>query len=237
MKAHSSENIIVGDAQNTALSGFIHDQFRAMVLSPHYTCVGAKSSFNRNAYQFGLYEDIGSDASTQFLLRDLDKFINVYQQNADFPSTFVASFKTATITSELQFETAIWQQLQKLQILDCLSEWDTAFSDNPESPHFSFSLFKKGFFVVGLHPMSSRWARRFAWPTLVFNSQEQFEQLKDEGTYEKMETVNRRRDEKLQGSINPNIADFGTASEARQYSGRHVEKEWKCPFHRNPPMH
>ena len=233
MKVYSSQNIIIDDAQNIALSEFIHSQFRAMVLSPHYTCVGAKAAFNRNAYQFSLYEDIGSDASTQSLFRDLDGFTNVYQQSTDFPSTFVASFKTASITSELQFETAIWQQLQKLQILDCVSEWDASFSDNPESPHFSFSLFKTGFFVVGLHPMSSRWARRFAWPTLVFNSQKQFEQLKDEGAYDRMETVNRRRDKKLQGSINPNIVDFGTASEARQYSGRHVEKEWKCPFHRS----
>ncbi|MEP6902345.1 MAG: YqcI/YcgG family protein, partial [Actinomycetota bacterium] len=30
---------------------------------------------------------------------------------------------------------------------------------------------------------------------------------------------------------NPNLSDFGTQSEARQYSGRAVEHEWKCPFH------
>ena len=42
----------------------------------------------------------------------------------------------------------------------------------------------------------------------------------------------RNRDEKLQGSINPMMRDFGQGSEARQYSGRAVNDEWKCPFHR-----
>ena len=41
----------------------------------------------------------------------------------------------------------------------------------------------------------------------------------------------RARDLALQGSINPNLADFGTAPETRQYSGRKVEAGWKCPFH------
>jgi hypothetical protein len=35
---------------------------------------------------------------------------------------------------------------------------------------------------------------------------------------------------RLQGSINPNLSDFGVHSEARQYSGRAVEDAWKCPF-------
>ena len=29
----------------------------------------------------------------------------------------------------------------------------------------------------------------------------------------------------------PMTADFGTRSEAAQYSGRHVDDAWKCPFH------
>jgi len=36
----------------------------------------------------------------------------------------------------------------------------------------------------------------------------------------------------VQGSLNPNLADFGERSEARQYSGREVEEHWRCPFHR-----
>ena len=39
----------------------------------------------------------------------------------------------------------------------------------------------------------------------------------------------------LQGTINPNLADFGDASEARQYSGRAVEANWTCPFRPRRP--
>ena len=45
-----------------------------------------------------------------------------------------------------------------------------------------------------------------------------------------MQAATRARDIELQGSINPNLADFGEASEARQYSGREVEDQWQCPY-------
>jgi len=46
-----------------------------------------------------------------------------------------------------------------------------------------------------------------------------------------VQEVIRDRERNLQGNLNPNLADFGTRSEARQYSGRPVEEEWRCPFH------
>ncbi len=231
MKACSLQNLIIDHQKNKVLAEFVHDQFRGMVLSPHYPCVGAKSSFNRNAYLFGLHEEIGADRSTKSLFSDLYRFTHVYQRSAGVPSTFVASFKAANVTSELQFEKLLWKQLGMLHSMDISGEWNESFSSDPESAHFSFSIFKKAFFVVGLHPMSSRWSRRFAWPTLIFNDQDQFKHLKEQGTYSRMESVNRQRDKKLQGFINPNLTDSHAAFEARQYSGRHVEKDWKCPFH------
>jgi FPC/CPF motif-containing protein YcgG len=54
--------------------------------------------------------------------------------------------------------------------------------------------------------------------------------LRADGRFLKMQTATRKRDIELQGSINPNLADFGMAGEARQYSGRKVGPEWKCPF-------
>ena len=38
------------------------------------------------------------------------------------------------------------------------------------------------------------------------------------------------RDEALTGSRNPMLARHGEASEARQYSGRAVDEDWRCPF-------
>ena len=49
--------------------------------------------------------------------------------------------------------------------------------------NFGFSFAGRGFFVIGLHPASSRLARRFPWPTLVFNAHFQFDRLKADGRY------------------------------------------------------
>jgi FPC/CPF motif-containing protein YcgG len=98
---------------------------------------------------------------------------------------------------------------------------------------FSFSLAGNAFFIVGLHPEASRVARRFAWPTLVFNAHVQFEMLKRDGQFLSLQSKIRQRDIALQGSINANLADFGHHSEARQYAGRETEADWKCPFRAN----
>ena len=52
------------------------------------------------------------------------------------------------------------------------------------------------------------------------------------GAFNTVRNKIRERDIELQGNINPMLEDFGENSEARQYSGRKVEEEWKCPFHR-----
>ena len=90
------------------------------------------------------------------------------------------------------------------------------------------------FFVVGLHPHASRPARRFAYPTMIFNLHDQFETLRAQNRYEKLRASILDRDEKLAGSINPMLARHGSISEARQYSGRAVSDAWACPYHRNP---
>jgi FPC/CPF motif-containing protein YcgG len=65
----------------------------------------------------------------------------------------------------------------------------------------------------------------------VFNFHNQFQQLKASGKYQSMQEVIRTRDTRLQGFVNPVLARFGDASEARQYSGRAVASDWQCPFH------
>jgi FPC/CPF motif-containing protein YcgG len=64
----------------------------------------------------------------------------------------------------------------------------------------------------------------------VFNPHEQFERLRADGHWKRMQETIRRRDLELQGSINPMLSDFGEQSEARQYSGRAVEDNWRAPF-------
>ena len=149
---------------------------------------------------------------------------------SDF-TTFVAVFRERDGGDEAWFEHALWSQLQRLHDLDVrYHPWDARVSDDPGDPRFSFSLAGNAFFVVGLHPWSSRSARRFAWPALIFNAHEQFEHLRADGRFGGLQQRIRQRERRLDGTLNPNLADYGAHSEARQYSGRAAEPSWTCPF-------
>src|SRR5690606_4658217 len=127
-----------------------------------------------------------------------------------------------------EFERLLWSQLRRLHEVD-QSPWDPTVSRDPDDGTFSFSFAGEAFFIVGLSPTSSRWARRFPWPTLAFNPHAQFEELRENGQFERLQHAVRDRDLLLEGDLNPNLADFGAHTEARQYSGRAVEDDWRCP--------
>lgn len=209
--------------------------FRGFVLNPAFSCVGAKSAVMHESYRVGVYDQLGGAGETAGLCRDLFTFAREVAEapvDGDF-RTFVAIFRGPTEMDEAEFERLLWDQLRLLNRADSPHHaWDPAVSDDPESPHFGFSFASTAFFIVGLHPHSSREARRFPWPTLVFNPHAQFQHLREEGRWDRLQEVIRARETQLQGSLNPNLADYGTATEARQYSGRAVEPDWHAPFAR-----
>lgn len=208
----------------------VHTQLHALVSSPGFSCLGAKSVFRQEQYRLGFYGELGAPETTAALERDLNKFVEAGTPDRGF-SSFIATFTGPNPSSETEFETLLWSQLQSLHERDSkLHAWDTSVSSNPQDPHFSFSVAGQAFFVVGLHAASSRWARRFAWPTLVFNPHEQFERLREEGSFPGLQSRIREREMALQGSLNANLANYGDYSEARQYSGRPAEAGWRCPF-------
>jgi hypothetical protein len=211
---------------------FVHDSFRALVSNSRFSCVGAKAALGSGSYRVGLYERLGSAGAAAGLARDLFWFVGEQEDLGGAFSTFVASFVEPTAADEAAFERLLWQQLQRLHDEDRRHHgWDPSVSADPDDPRFAFSFAGVAFFVVGLHPASSRFARRFAWPTLVFNAHQQFDRLRAEGGYERMQEVIRSRELGLQGDLNPNLGEFGVRSEARQYSGRPAEADWRCPFH------
>ena len=218
--------IIAGEALEA------HDAFTKHVENVEFPCVGAKASLKGNFYRFGFYEEVNSPEATEGLAHDLWNYARdqaVFNTNY---ATFVACFRGPKKMDEITWERLLWDQLQSLHETD-RSEWDPAVASDPDRSHFSFSFAKTGFFVVGLHEGASRISRQFGWPTMVFNVHSQFERLREDGLFERMQNTIRARDLKLQGSLNPNLSDFGKQSEAKQYSGRPVEKEWKCPFQRS----
>jgi len=210
-----------------------HASFREFVLDPAFSCLGAKAAMKAGTYRFGTYGRLDDAASTAGLARDLFAFANERRGFESLFTTYVAVFAgfDRTGDADLAFETALWQQLSRLYALDRgLHAWDPRVSRDPADANFSYSFAGTGFFVVGLHPESTRSARRFAWPTLVFNAHEQFEMLRERGQFARLQDRIRAREIDLDGSINPNLSDFGEHSEARQYAGRPLPQGWKCPF-------
>ena len=146
-------------------------------------------------------------------------------------ATFIAIFERPGQTDEIEFENLFWKQLRLLHRHDAAQfDWDPNVASDPTDPHFSFSFGGQALYVIGMHANSSRTARRFPWPALVFNPHEQFERLRADGKWQRMQGTIRQRDVELQGTINPMLSDFGERSEARQYSGRAVGENWRAPF-------
>lgn len=164
------------------------------------------------------------------ILAGLEEYVSGYDPDSNKFFSFITVFTKETIHTEEDFEEKLWQLLNCLHIMDG-EEWDGTVASDPEHDNFSFSLCGKAFYMVGMHPRSSRLARRSPYPAIAFNLHAQFEQLRERGVYGHVRDKIRHRDMAFEGSINPMLEDFGNASEAKQYSGRQVGPDWKCPFH------
>ncbi len=211
------------------------EKFLELVGGNTYPCVGAKSALSRGTIETHEFAALGDSKNDRPMLDGLSQFVAMIDANASDDYTvnsYVAIFRGPCDMNELNFESSMWSQLWRIHKLDILAGNPPAddVSGDTDSPHFSLSMAGHPFFLIGLHPHASRLARRFSHPVLVFNSHRQFEKLKKGQRFEKMQAATRSRDIELQGTVNPNLADFGKASEARQYSGREVEDSWRCPF-------
>jgi FPC/CPF motif-containing protein YcgG len=208
-----------------------HNALRAFIGGDSMACVGAKGAVGSGGYRFGFYPALASPSVTQGLARDLASFVAELPYIAARYKSFVAVFDGAT-QSELDFEQQLWNQLQLLHDADARHfGWDPGASNDPSDPSFGFSVAEHAFFVVGLHANASRGSRRFHYPAIAFNSHRLFAELRETGHFERVREHVREREAAIQGTLNPNLADYGEASEARQYSGRAVEDQWRCPFH------
>ena len=199
--------------------------FRQFVLDAAFPCLGAKAAFNSVSETIRVFGELGSAESTKALAAALNDFSPTSEY-----ATFIAIFERPCDLGELEFENLLWKQLRLLHKHDAHSEWNPNVASDPANPHFSFSFAGQALYVIGMHANSSREARRFPWPTLVFNPHAQFERLRADGKWRRMQETIRERDRDLQGTINPMLSDFGVQSEARQYSGRAVGENWRAPF-------
>ncbi len=220
-------------AAPSAFARVTHAAFRDFVSDDAFSCLGARAAIARRSYRFGAYRRLDDEAVTAGLARDLFAFGTERRAFGTTFTTYIATFAGGAIDmeSERSFERALWGQLQRLHELDRdFHAWDARVARDPEDARFSYSFAGTAFFVVGLHPHSTRSARRFAWPTLVFNAHEQFEQLRADGSFGRLQMRIRERELALDGSLNFNLTEYGERSEARQYAGHPVSEDWRCPF-------
>ena len=204
----------------------------AHVAAADFPCVGAKAALAKGTLAVLACDRIDSAWDDLRIHDGLMHFAADYRAEPRLFRSFAVIFDGPDALSEDAFETALWQRAQSISDKDVWrgQGYDKGVSADPDSPHFSRSFGGEAFFIGGLHPNASRPARRFARPTMVFNLHDQFTTLRDQGRYEGMREKILVRDEALAGSRNPMLARHGEISEARQYSGRVVDAEWKCPF-------
>lgn len=223
-------HLYIGEQIAGHMADEVHSAFRAFLHDPDFPCLGAKSIVNQSSYRFALYAEVGEPESTRQLATDLYGFIEERPSIEGEFTSYIACFREPKVITPKQFEARLWAQLSALQEIDSARHaWAKGFSSDPASADFSFSLGGHAFFIVGLAPSSERWARRFPWPVLVFNDHAQFERLRSESRFDRLKDTIRERDERLHGSANEMLADFGAHSEARQYAGRKVGPKWRCP--------
>ena len=123
----------------------VHSEIKRILLQ--------KKSFHRKDYHLKTYDDFGEYYPRPQLEGDL-------LQHLGENLTFWAVFKDVEALSEDEFELKMQKELSSLSLLQTQGSNDD----------FCFSFGEKSFFVMGLHPKSSRPSRRFPWPALVFNS-------------------------------------------------------------------
>ena len=205
--------------------------FNSFIRNDSFSCIGAKGVLARNNIRVMVAEHFDGHEEDKEILSFAYNFIRDYRKTKEGFHSLVLIFKEPVNIDENIFEDMMWRRLQSLKDLDAMKfAHDKRVSADPASPSFSFSLMEEAFFIIALHPFSSRLARRFSYPALVFNPHAQFDKLRRMGSYEKIKMINRRRDIELSGSINPMLKDFGKSSEVFQYSGRQYNAQWKCPL-------
>lgn len=199
-----------------------------------FPCIAAKAALARKNIICMVAPHMACPQNDTEILQFLYEFVDEYRESKEIYHSATIIFSGPQIYNEEMFDSLLWQRLQALQKLDAKNYYyDNRVDADPSSTKFSYSIKEEAFYIVGLHPLSSRQARQFKYPALVFNPHDQFEHLKTTSKYDNMKNAVRKRDIALSGSVNPMLMDFGTASEVFQYSGKKYDESWICPLQIN----
>ncbi len=202
--------------------------------SDAFPCVAGKAAADRDQVRTLVVNHMACPDNDKAILSFLYDFVDECRQFERSFHSAIIIFEQPLVISESEFDKLMWERLQALSDRDALDyPFDKRVNPDVNSPDFSFSLKSEAFFIIGLHPASSRPARRFSYPALVFNPHAAFTRLREYGQYDKMKKIVRKNDLMISGSINPMLDDFGKSSEVFQYSGKTYSSSWQCPLHIN----
>ena len=214
--------------------GDITGEFIRYIQSKDFPCVGAKAALAKDQLHHMVAGNMACPASDKDILAFLYDFVERYRAKGGNFHSAVVIFSGPTNITEAIFEELLWKRLQAISDMDAANyRYDVRVSADPTSPEFSFSIKEEAFFILGLHPSSSRESRRFIYPALIFNPHAQFESLKETNKYEMIKKVVRKKDIALSGSVNPMLSDYRESPETLQYSGKNYDVPWQCPLHIN----
>ena len=208
-------------------------------LDERFSCLGAKSALRRGTYRLGAYARLDDPAVTEGLARDLYAFAAERRGFESDYTTYVAVFRERLYPDEAAFERALWAQLQRLHELDArYHALGPAGQRRPGRPRASRSASRA---VRSSSSGSTRppLAAPAASPGRPWSSTPTSSSsgCGPRACTAACRTASGARELRLDGTLNPNLADFGHHSEARQYSGRPTEETWTCPFARAADEH
>ena len=210
------------------------DAYKAYIQNINFPCVAARAALKNEHIHCLEVGHMACPHDDSNILKFIYNFIDIYRNLTEPFHSAAVIFDAPQTMSEQLFDQLLWQRLQALSNLDAAQyKYDSRVDADPQSPNFSFSLKQEAFFIIGLHPGSSRPTRQFSYPALVLNPHDQFESLRTLERYSKMQSIIRKRDIAYSGSVNPMLEDFGTASEVYQYSGKQYDHQWQCPLKLN----
>lgn len=210
----------------------IISSFKEKLSDRAFPCVAARSALGKGNIEIFIAGHLACPEDDTAILRFIYEFTKKFRQAEKGFSSAVVIFARTPVLDEKTFESFLFQRLTALRKTDALSyKYDERVDEDPLSANFSLSLMEEAFFIIGLHPGSSRPARQFEHAAIVFNPHVQFDKMRAENKYEKMKSIVRQRDMAYAGSVNPALADFGSRSEVFQYSGRQPDEDDRCPFY------
>lgn len=160
----------------------IYDELCSLFNSKYskFPCMFAKSSFNLNFMNIGIYDFFFDNVAIKKLSEDLKKMsleMNSNKKKSDNEerfSTFIAIFKNSSIQSTEHFQSEFFKLMENLNQQDPI-KWPKNACKNPED--FSFSFYFNGdiWFPVSVSPFHKYCIRKASYIIIAFQPGKTFD--------------------------------------------------------------